>query len=94
MAPPNGPPAPAPPQSLVLYTSSTCGWCRRVERVIDDLELEVECRDRGQPGIRAELVAATGRGQVPCLFIDGTPLFESGDIIAWLEGYQAALPGG
>jgi glutaredoxin 3 len=27
----------------------------------------------------------TGRSTVPCLYIDGNPLFESRDILAWLE---------
>ena len=27
----------------------------------------------------------TGRSTVPCLYIDGEPLFESGDILNWLE---------
>lgn len=26
-----------------------------------------------------------GKRQVPCLFIDGKPLYESSDIIAWFE---------
>jgi glutaredoxin len=76
----------------VLYRSSTCGWCRRVERLIGALEIDVEYRDRGQPEFRAELVSATGSSQVPCLFIDGTPLLESAAIIDWLERYQAAIP--
>ena len=33
----------------------------------------------------AELVRVGGKRQVPCLFIDGEPLYESLDIIAWLE---------
>ena len=27
----------------------------------------------------------TGRNTVPCLYIDGKPMFESRDIAAWLE---------
>lgn len=29
--------------------------------------------------------AKGGKHQVPCLFIDGKPLYESSDIIAWFE---------
>lgn len=29
--------------------------------------------------------AKDGKRQVPCLFIDGKPLYESSDIIAWFE---------
>ena len=31
------------------------------------------------------LIEHGGKEQVPCLFIDGKPLYESLDIIAWLE---------
>lgn len=31
------------------------------------------------------LIAVGGKRQVPCLFIDGAPLYESGDIIAWVQ---------
>ena len=31
------------------------------------------------------LVKVGGKRQVPCLFIDGKPLYESMDIIKWLE---------
>jgi len=34
---------------------------------------------------RKTLVKTGGKPQVPCLFIDGKPLYESSDIIAWLE---------
>ena len=31
------------------------------------------------------LIAVGGKRQVPCLFIDGKPLYESSDIIAWAQ---------
>ncbi|MBS4843870.1 MAG: glutathione S-transferase domain-containing protein, partial [Collinsella sp.] len=31
------------------------------------------------------LIAVGGKRQVPCLFIDGKPLYESSDIIAWVQ---------
>jgi glutaredoxin len=44
---------------------------------------------RLQPEHRQALIARTGRTQVPCLFIDGEPMFESEDIVEWLEAYAA-----
>jgi len=35
---------------------------------------------------KKELVDVGGKTQVPCLFIDGVPLYESDDIIQWIEG--------
>ena len=32
-----------------------------------------------------KLIEVGGKRQVPCLFIDGKPLYESDDIIAWFS---------
>ena len=34
---------------------------------------------------RERLIRDGGKLQVPCLFIDGKPLYESDDIVAWLR---------
>lgn len=84
-------PAPGGPRELVLYKYDTCPYCLRVLRALDELGLEVTLRDTMRDaGARDALVAATGRTQVPCLFIDGQPLFESADIVAWLRAHAAA----
>lgn len=88
---PKGVPGPDVARELVLYRSGMCGYCVRVERVLDSLGLELEMRDTARDSsVRNELRDRTGRTQVPCLFIDGTPLFESADIIVWLEAYARA----
>jgi len=73
---------------LVLYGRSTCGYCRRVDVVIQRLQLEGRIERRstewGSPWA-ADLLQRTGRGQVPCLFIDDKPMFESAEIIQWLH---------
>lgn len=73
---------------LVLYKFDSCPYCRRVLRVIDKLDIadQIVLRDtRQDPQWRADLREKTGRTQVPCLFIDGKPMFESLDIIDWLN---------
>ena len=53
---------------------------------IDRLGLEIPMRDiQAEPGARDELIAIGGKGQVPCLVIDGKPLYESAEIVRWLE---------
>ena len=75
-------------RTLLLYKRDSCGYCRRVYRAVDSLGMELPMKDTQFDGqARAELQQATGRTQVPCLFIDGEPLFESADIIAWLNAY-------
>ena len=76
---------------LVLYKFDSCPACRRVFRAIDDLDVAIEYRDtRTERQWRADLMKRTGRTQVPCLFIDGDPMFESRDIAAWLREHFPA----
>lgn len=74
------------PVDLVLYKFDSCFFCRRVFEAIDRLGVQIEYRDvREDPTWRADLRDRTGRTQVPCLLVDGEPMFESRDIVAWLE---------
>ena len=85
-------PAERPSHELILYKFDSCPFCRRVARVIDDLDLEdiIELRDtRREPQWRSDLIKRTGRAQVPCLFIDGVAMFESADISDWLRSNYA-----
>ncbi len=72
---------------LKLYVSDTCGFCRRVKQYIDEVgRTDVEYVNISQSQEAAdELVRVGGKMQVPCLFIDGNPMYESLDIIQWLK---------
>ena len=75
-----------PPVELVLYKFDTCIFCQRVMAFIRKHKLPVTYRDlREHPRYRQELLALTGRSQVPCLLIDGQPMLESADIVAYLH---------
>lgn len=85
-------PAPDRDRALALFEYPSCPYCQRVMRRLGPLGLTdaVKLRDvHADQGAMAELVAATGRTQVPCLVIDGVPLLESADIVDWLEAYAA-----
>ncbi len=90
---PRGVQAPTGQEALVLYKFDSCPFCQRVMRQIDPLGLtqDIELRDtRQDPKVRKALQEKTGRTQVPCLFIDGSPLFESSDIADYLALYAQA----
>ena len=78
---------------LALYKYDTCGYCRLVMRVVDELGIgdRVEMRDvLRSPERRAELYQARGRGTVPVLRIEDDEgsvqwMGESRDIAAWLR---------
>lgn len=72
---------------LELFKMDTCPYCRRVMDFItvsgrSDVEM---CDIHEAKENRDRLITVGGKEQVPCLFIDGTPLYESMDIIAWLK---------
>ena len=54
---------------LELFMKPTCPYCIKVMNFMDENSITIPLRER----------------QVPCLFIDGKPLYESGDIIEWLR---------
>lgn len=71
---------------LELFKFDACPFCVRVMSTINDLNLKVKMRDIQYDNESLnKLVSDTGRRTVPCLYIDGKPMFESADIIAWLE---------
>lgn len=75
---------------LKLYMFETCPYCRKVMREIEDEgRTDVEYRDiRKSEEDRLELVRVGGKQQVPCLFIDGVPMYESDDIVEWLRSHR------
>ena len=73
---------------LELFKRDTCPYCLKVMSFmrLKGFEGAVELVDiTTSPEAAARLVEVGGKRQVPCLFIDGKPLYESGDIISWME---------
>ena len=72
---------------LELYKFDSCPYCIRVMKAIKKSgRTDVEMKDiHKNPEDRDTLILVGGKEQVPCLFIDGQPLYESLDIIDWLE---------
>ena len=74
-------------RTLELYYYPECPYCQRVLRAMQrngwkGIDLKNIHADAEAD---ARLVRVGGKHQVPCLFIDGEPMYESLDIIAWLE---------
>ncbi len=73
-------------QELLLYQYKACPYCRRVLRFMQQHDIEIPLRDTlFDRSARAELIEAGGKGQVPALMIDDQVLYESSDIIAWMD---------
>lgn len=72
---------------LNLYMIETCPFCRKVIREIEEegrTDIRYSDINKNEED-RNTLVSVGGKQQVPCLFIDGEPLYESDDIIKWLR---------
>lgn len=77
--------------NLELYYYEQCPFCMRVLMKIKDLGLEEEIIFKNtltEPSNALSHQERTGRSTVPCLYIDNEPLFESSDIVNWLEKNQ------
>lgn len=74
------------PIELILYKYDTCWFCRSVMAAIEEMQLTISYRDiHHDSGAIEELMKVGGKGQVPCLFINGTALYESAVIVHFLE---------
>ncbi len=70
---------------LVLYYKGTCPYCRRVLRRAEELGVFMELRSTWEREHRERLVEIGGKRQVPCLLVNGAPMYESAEIIDFLE---------
>ncbi len=72
---------------LELYKRNFCPYCAKVMAYLEqsgrtDVEIFDVTKDEEA---RKRLEEVGGKSQVPCLFIDGKPLYESYEIIQWLR---------
>lgn len=73
--------------NCVLYYRDSCPFCQRVLRFMDKGGVEVaEMKSTDDAANLAELEKIGGKAQVPCMIIDGEPMYESMDIIQYING--------
>lgn len=73
--------------TYALYKKDTCPYCQRVLRFMANNNIQgVELKDiLEDPKNKEYLIEHGGMNQVPCLFIDGKPMYESLDIIEYMK---------
>lgn len=73
-------------RNLELYYFTACPFCQKVLRYLKKNDITVALKNiHKDKEAYHTLLEVGGSTQVPCLFIDGKPLYESNDIVAWLE---------
>lgn len=76
-------------RKLELFMKPTCPYCIKVMSFMEENGITVPLRNiEADEDAAKTLVNVGGKRQVPCLFIDGQPLYESGDIIEWLRANE------
>ncbi len=79
-------------QKLELFYYDSCPFCQYVLGTINKLNIKVEfCNIQESRESYERLMNDTGRRTVPCLYIDNKPMFESSDIMQWLENNHSTL---
>ncbi len=72
-------------ENHILYSSSFCPFCIKVQRFMKNNDIECEVRNTSEPGVREELISIGGKSQVPCLVIGDKAMYESSDIIQYFS---------
>ena len=72
--------------NMYLYVKEGCPFCARVDRFLDNTGTTIEHRSILEGTNREDLVALGGKAQVPCLVVDGKPMYESMDIVNYING--------
>jgi glutathione S-transferase len=78
-----------PMPTLSLYYSPTCPYSLKVLRFMEKSGIVLDLKSTTEPENLKILLEVGKKNQVPCLFIDGTPLYESDDIISYLTQHFA-----
>ena len=69
-----------------LYIRYTCPYCIKVLDFMEKRGIELPLRNISEDAEALHTLRTVGgKQQVPCLFIDGVPMYESDDIIAYLN---------
>ena len=74
---------------IKLYTGDFCGYCRRVQRELERLDLDYEAVDADADG-REEVIQLSGQRKIPILTIGDDVLVDSSQIIRELRRRYAA----
>lgn len=72
-------------ENMYLYVLPGCPYCAKVDRFLDEHDIEMEHRSVTEGTNAEDLQALGGKVQSPCLVVDGQPMYESEDIIKYLS---------
>ena len=81
-------------QSIALYYSPKCPHSQRVLAYMKSQNISIPLKDVTQDKqAKEELRVTGGHLIVPCLIVDGRPIYEDADIIQWLSQNLTTISG-
>lgn len=73
-------------KELILYYFEECPFCKKVKKFLEGKAIDITYKNiHTDKEAYNTLIKIGGKSQVPCLFINGKPLYESDAIITWLK---------
>lgn len=72
-------------ENLKLYVLPNCPYCNKVRNYLKDKNFDVEIKDINIEENQKRLLEVGKIDQVPCLFIEEKPLYETAEIIKWFK---------
>jgi glutaredoxin 3 len=77
---------------MMLYYSPKCPYSRKVLAYLDNTGIKIPMKNvLAEAGASDELLAKGGHLIVPCLIVNGQPIYNATDIIDWLSAHQEEL---
>lgn len=84
--------AEVPAQSVVLYYRDDCPHSKKVLRYLEKENITIPLNDVStDPDAKNKLIAIGGYAIVPCLIVDGKPIYEDDEIIQWISEHKNYL---
>lgn len=78
---------------LLLVILPGCPYCGQVLKYVKKAGIKIPMCNANEAFCRDKLVRDGGVAQVPCLFINDRPIYESTEIIRWLKENEHLLEG-
>ena len=76
---------------LMLYYSGHCVYSKKVLNYLDQSHRKIPMKDvERNAGAKDELKKWGGTMVVPCLIVDGAPVYDANTIIQWLKDHPDA----
>ncbi len=77
---------------LNLLYSESCPYSKKVLNYLKQIHRKIPCTEvKNNPQAKEYLKTHGGIMQVPCLFVDGKPIYGADEIIDWLELHKESL---